>query len=437
MGTKLAVKEMRTLYEYWGDHITDNLLSDLITQSQNNLMGKMKNNIDQNKIQNNELNIEINANNKNLFQKTNRKFCKNNEENVNLFDSDNINQGSVKVVVNLASAEYFKSVKVKRLCEVGGVRVVECVFKDKGRVTSVYAKRARGLMARFIVTEGINIGASNIDNDGSDDNDTGDKNNNNNNESIDNEIIIEDDINDKKKRNNNKITKMKTEERITNNNNDDNNEKVFQDFLNKIKLFDIEGYTYVPSQSTDSCIVFNRVSAPPPTSSSSTEREERKGEEEERKGEEEERKGEEERGEKESLIVVEEGKGKGKGKGKKKEIEKVSDETLKSKPNKVTKRKDKSDTEDKVEDKVEVEVEVEVDKRITVASITSAKKRKINENIKVENENEKGIENENENENEKGEGVGKKKKNEVTDRNKMKKEVVPSASRSSARLAKE
>ena len=422
MGTKLAVKEMRTLYEYWGDHITDNLLSDLITQSQNNLMGKMKNNIDQNKIQNNELNIEINANDKNLFKKKNRKLCKNNEENVNLFDSDNINQGSVKVVVNLASAEYFKSVKVKRLCEVGGVRVVECVFKDKGRVTSVYAKRARGLMARFIVTEGINIGASNIDNDGSDDNDTGDKNINNNNESIDNEIIIEDDINDKKKRNNNKITKMKTEERITNNNNDDNNEKVFQDVLNKIKLFDIEGYTYVPSQSTDSCIVFNRVSAPPPTSSSSS-------------TESEERKGEEERGEKESLRVVEEGNGKEKGKGKRKEIEKVSDETLKSKPNKVTKRKDKSDTEDKVEDKVEVEVEVEVDKTITVASITSAKKRKINKNIKVENENEKGIENENENE--KGKGVGKKKKNEVTDRNKMKKEVVPSASRSSARLAKE
>ena len=31
-------------------------------------------------------------------------------------------------------------------------QVVECVFKDDGRIKSVYAKRARGLMARFVVT---------------------------------------------------------------------------------------------------------------------------------------------------------------------------------------------------------------------------------------------------------------------------------------------
>ena len=29
---------------------------------------------------------------------------------------------------------------------------MECVFKDDGRIKSVYAKRARGLMARFVVT---------------------------------------------------------------------------------------------------------------------------------------------------------------------------------------------------------------------------------------------------------------------------------------------
>ena len=53
------------------------------------------------------------------------------------------------VVVNLASQEYFKSVDLKAL----KARVVECVFQDyrdgQYKVVSFYAKRARGLMARF------------------------------------------------------------------------------------------------------------------------------------------------------------------------------------------------------------------------------------------------------------------------------------------------
>jgi len=55
------------------------------------------------------------------------------------------------VIVNLASQEYFKAVKRKAL----KARVVECVFEDwKGgawKVISFHAKRARGLMARYIV----------------------------------------------------------------------------------------------------------------------------------------------------------------------------------------------------------------------------------------------------------------------------------------------
>ena len=35
------------------------------------------------------------------------------------------------------------------------VHVVECVFLDQHRVKSVYAKRARGLMARYVVTHGV------------------------------------------------------------------------------------------------------------------------------------------------------------------------------------------------------------------------------------------------------------------------------------------
>ncbi len=55
------------------------------------------------------------------------------------------------VVVNLASQEYFKSVKPKLL----KAPVIECVFEDwkngQWKVISFHAKRARGLMARYIV----------------------------------------------------------------------------------------------------------------------------------------------------------------------------------------------------------------------------------------------------------------------------------------------
>lgn len=55
------------------------------------------------------------------------------------------------VLVQLASQEYFKAVPRRAL---GGLRVVECVFEDAKRggppkVVSFYAKRARGLMARY------------------------------------------------------------------------------------------------------------------------------------------------------------------------------------------------------------------------------------------------------------------------------------------------
>lgn len=56
------------------------------------------------------------------------------------------------VVVNLASQEYFKAVDAKAL----KARVVECVFEefknDRYKIVSFYAKRARGLMARYAVT---------------------------------------------------------------------------------------------------------------------------------------------------------------------------------------------------------------------------------------------------------------------------------------------
>jgi cytoplasmic iron level regulating protein YaaA (DUF328/UPF0246 family) len=59
------------------------------------------------------------------------------------------------VIVNLASQEYFKSVKIDTL----KARVLECVFEDekngKFKVISFFAKQARGLMARYIVLNRI------------------------------------------------------------------------------------------------------------------------------------------------------------------------------------------------------------------------------------------------------------------------------------------
>ncbi|RAN86288.1 peroxide stress protein YaaA, partial [Bacillus sp. SRB_28] len=55
------------------------------------------------------------------------------------------------VVINLASDEYFRSVKTKRLQG----QIIKPVFLDekngKFKVISFYAKKARGLMSRYII----------------------------------------------------------------------------------------------------------------------------------------------------------------------------------------------------------------------------------------------------------------------------------------------
>lgn len=59
---------------------------------------------------------------------------------------------NASVLVNLASAEYFRAVKLQRLA----VPVIQPVFEDwsagKYKVVSFFAKRARGLLARFAIT---------------------------------------------------------------------------------------------------------------------------------------------------------------------------------------------------------------------------------------------------------------------------------------------
>ncbi|OQR88298.1 hypothetical protein ACHHYP_06980 [Achlya hypogyna] len=59
-----------------------------------------------------------------------------------------------KILLNVASQEYFKSVDLTALDP--SITVVECIFKDDGKIKSVYAKRARGLMVRFVTTRRVN-----------------------------------------------------------------------------------------------------------------------------------------------------------------------------------------------------------------------------------------------------------------------------------------
>ena len=61
-------------------------------------------------------------------------------------------EAGASALVNLASEEYFRAVKMQKLT----VPVIQPVFEDwsagKFKVVSFYAKRARGLMARFALT---------------------------------------------------------------------------------------------------------------------------------------------------------------------------------------------------------------------------------------------------------------------------------------------
>jgi uncharacterized protein len=91
MGTRLANPRGKDLYAFWGERITDTLNESLLASK-------------------------------------------------------------AKALVNLASEEYFKSVKPQKLV----VPVIQPVFEDwssgKFKVVSLYAKRARGMMARYAIT---------------------------------------------------------------------------------------------------------------------------------------------------------------------------------------------------------------------------------------------------------------------------------------------
>ena len=69
--------------------------------------------------------------------------------------TDEINQRGDKVILNLASNEYFKSVQTKSLnASVVTPRFLE-KKDEKERIISFFAKKARGLMARWVVQNRI------------------------------------------------------------------------------------------------------------------------------------------------------------------------------------------------------------------------------------------------------------------------------------------
>jgi len=95
MGTKLKVKRKKDLYNFWGKKLMNNLQEDLKSSNQN-------------------------------------------------------------VLINLASAEYFKAVHLNKLTS----RIITPVFREYNNGTykfmSVFGKRARGLMVRYILKNRIN-----------------------------------------------------------------------------------------------------------------------------------------------------------------------------------------------------------------------------------------------------------------------------------------
>ena len=150
MGTKINVGHIASLYEFWGDLITDNLLADLNAQAVDSTEDDQVVKGGENGLKDDRASTVLSKASK--IRKNSNVALENIDASKEVIAHT---QGRINVIVNLASQEYFKSVRTKRLCANPLVRVVECVFKDKGRVTSVYAKRARGLMARYIVAQAI------------------------------------------------------------------------------------------------------------------------------------------------------------------------------------------------------------------------------------------------------------------------------------------
>tara|TARA_B110000444_G_scaffold120461_1_gene113289 strand:- start:2222 stop:2974 length:753 start_codon:yes stop_codon:yes gene_type:complete len=65
--------------------------------------------------------------------------------------TNELNRREKDWLINLASNEYFKSIKVNKL----SAKVIQPVFKDEKngvlKIVAIYAKKARGMMSRFVI----------------------------------------------------------------------------------------------------------------------------------------------------------------------------------------------------------------------------------------------------------------------------------------------
>ena len=104
MSTKISIENNKNLYTYWSQYITE------------------------------QINIEKN----NIIQSSSST------------SSSSFTASTPFILLNIASEEYFKAISIPHLDT--DIKVIDCIFLDKGKVVSVYAKRARGLLARYICT---------------------------------------------------------------------------------------------------------------------------------------------------------------------------------------------------------------------------------------------------------------------------------------------
>ncbi len=94
-------------------------------------------------------------NNQNLFKGQSNLYSFWNDKITDILNCE-INNHKDKTIVNIASEEYFRAINLKRV----NTNVVNVIFKEKknnqAKIIGINAKRARGLMARFIIDNKIN-----------------------------------------------------------------------------------------------------------------------------------------------------------------------------------------------------------------------------------------------------------------------------------------
>ena len=105
MSTKISIENNKNLYTYWSQYITE------------------------------QINIEKNI----IIQSSSSSSST---------SSSSFTTPAPFILLNIASEEYFKVISLPHLDT--DIKVIDCIFLDKDKVVSVYAKRARGLLARYI-----------------------------------------------------------------------------------------------------------------------------------------------------------------------------------------------------------------------------------------------------------------------------------------------